>query len=171
SVATGETFVASGSVAGVADGRVELVDPAGRRVDAMPLNEDGTFVLQGKAFAAGPSRFALRVLDAQGIVVETGPVPLWAFDDPAPRVWLLAGAPNPETRALRRWMQDAGHAVHAQVALGGGVQLGDPALPVSAETLAKFDLLVIDARAWVGLGDAGRTRVLQAVDAGLGLLV
>lgn len=170
-VATGETFVASGSVEDVAGGRVELVDPAGHRIDAMPLGDDGAFVLQATAFAAGPSRFALRVLDAQGAVVETGPVPLWAFDDPAPRVLLLAGAPNPETRALRRWMQDAGHAVHAQVALGGGMQLGDPALPLSAETLAKFDLLVVDARAWTGLGDAARTRVLQAIDAGLGLLL
>ena len=170
-VATGEAFVAAGSVTGVAGGRVELADPAGRRIDAAPLGDDGAFALQGRAFAAGPSRFTLRILDARGAVVETGPVPLWAFDDAAPRVWLLAGAPNPETRALRRWMQDAGHALHAQIALGGGMQLGDRPLPMSAETLSKFDLLVVDARAWTSLGDAGRTRVLQAVDAGLGLLV
>src|SRR5690606_10163814 len=46
-VATGETFVVAGNVMGVAGGRVELVDPAGHRVDAAPLGDDGAFAMQG----------------------------------------------------------------------------------------------------------------------------
>ena len=34
-------------------------------------------------------------------------------------------------------------ALHAQLAVGGGVQLGDPPSPMDAETLRGFDLVVL----------------------------
>ncbi|MDH5832561.1 hypothetical protein, partial [Luteimonas kalidii] len=218
-VPRGAAFTVTGRVEGVPGGRAELLDPAGRRVDAVALDEDGGFALHAVALEAGAARFAVRVRDADAVrdpsvdvdadveandepkndastdasgtgadtaradadafeavpeaeadpgVIETG-VELWIEAPVAPRVLLLAGAPNPDTRALRRWLTDAGAQVQARIALGGGVQLGSASLTDAA--LDELDLLVVDARAWSGLGAAGRTRVLSATRRGLGLLL
>lgn len=169
-VVAGEALSLSGSVGGVAEARVELVDPAGDRISAAVVEDNGAFTLSAPMLASGEVAFQLRVLDADGAVVESGSVPLQIEEAALPRVLLLAGAPNPETRALQRWMQDAGFDVQARISLGAGMQVGDaPAL--STERLQAFDLVVADARAWSELGEAGRASVLRAVDAGLGLLV
>lgn len=168
-LATGDALRITGAVSGVADGRIDLLDPAGRRIDAVALDQDGGFALHGVAFAAGAAEFGLRLRDADGATVEQATLPLWIAPAVPPRVLLLAGAPNPETRALRRWLEDAGARVQARIALGAGVQLG--AAPLDDAALAAADLLVVDARAWSGLGDPGRARVMAAVRAGLGLLL
>lgn len=168
-VAQGAGFALDGRVEGVPGGRVELLDPAGRRIDAMPLADDGRFALRGIAFAPGAAAFAVRVLDPDGKPVDQAQVPVWIEAAVAPRVLLLAGAPNPETRALRRWLEDAGAQVQARISLGGGLQLGGVAL--TGEALADADLLVADARAWSALGEGGRTRAFDAVRAGMGLLL
>ncbi len=165
----GAGFAIAGQVAGVDGGSVALHDPAGRRVDAAGLGEDGRFTVHGVALAAGAARFELRVLDAEGAAVGQVAAPLWIEASAPPRVLLLAGAPGPETRALRRWLVDAGAKVQARIALGGGLQLG--AAPLDEAALAGADLVIADARAWAGLGEAGRARVLAAVREGLGLLL
>ncbi|MCF7221196.1 carboxypeptidase regulatory-like domain-containing protein [Marilutibacter chinensis] len=170
-VAAGDVFTVSGRVNGVEGGSVELIDPAGQRVDDTGLEEDGAFTLDATVRAPGIATFALRVRDAAGEPVETLDVPLSIADAPAPRVLLMAGAPNPELRALRRWAEDAGMALHAQLAVGGGVQLGDPPSPMDAETLRGFDLVVLDERAWASLGETRRTSLLAAVREGLGVLL
>src|SRR5690606_28223270 len=119
-VVAGATLRISGQAGGVPGGQVELRDPAGRRVDAMALPDDGAFSLSAGVHAPGTATFVLRVLDADGGVVESAPVATHAEAPLAPRVLLLSGAPNPETRALSRWMHDAGFAVQSRIALGGG---------------------------------------------------
>ncbi|MDH7451537.1 carboxypeptidase regulatory-like domain-containing protein [Luteimonas composti] len=168
-IVRGAGFDIAGRIEGVADASVALHDPAGRRVDATALDEDGGFVLHGIALEAGPAHFELRVSGGDGAPVAQSAVPLWIDAPASPKVLLLAGAPGPETRALRRWLADAGAQAQARVALGGGLQLGSASL--DAKDLAGADLLVVDARAWSGLGDSGRARVLAAVREGLGLLL
>ena len=84
---------------------------------------------------------------------------------------VLAGAPNPELKYLRRWARDAGLAMHTQVGAGGGMQLGDAPIPINAGNLARFDMVVLDERAWSGLGDAQRAAMNEAVRGGLGMLL
>jgi hypothetical protein len=169
-VVAGARFTVSGRIFGVDAARVELRDPAGRRVDIAAAGEGGTFALQATAFAPGTAMFSLQVSDGDGARIDSADVPVWIGEAPQLRVLLLAGAPNPETRALRRWMQDAGFDVDARISLGAGMQLGDaPALTTDA--LARVDLVVADARAWSDLGAGGRAAVLQAVEGGLGLLL
>src|SRR5690606_37246054 len=98
---------------------VWLLDPAGRMVDEVDLDEDGGFRLAGAARAPGLVAFSLRLLDADGGELEAAPVPLQVLAGPAPRVLLLSGAPNPEFRHLRRWAEDAGLSLHVEVAVGG----------------------------------------------------
>ena len=168
-VGRGAMFAIGGRVEGGAEGSVELHDPAGRRVDAAPLDAQGRFLVRGVAMEAGPAHFGLRLVDADGAALAQLDAPLWIEAPASPRVLLLAGAPGPETRALRRWLVDAGADVQARIALGGGLQLG--VAPLDAEALAESDLVIADARGWSGLGQAGRARVLAAVSDGLGLLL
>jgi hypothetical protein len=75
---------------------------------------------------------------------------------PAPRALLLAGAPGPEVKYLRRWARDAGVPMQAQMTVGGGVQLGDAPIVLYAEALKRFDVVVLDERAWSALGASQR---------------
>lgn len=170
-VVAGAGLTLSGQVHGVPAGKVEWLDPAGRRTDVADIDAQGRFSLDAVAFAAGPADYLLRVRDASGAIVQDANVPLLVGAAALPRVLLLSGPPNPELRALRRWLGDAGIPVHVQLALGGGMQLGDGALPMTPASLSKFDVLLVDARAWEGLGDGGRTQVIAAVRQGLGLLL
>lgn len=150
-------------------GTAELVDPAGRVVDARPIGAGGAIALSGTARHAGPALFSLRLRHGGG-VIERADVPLWVEAQPAARVLILAGAPGPEVKFLRRWATDAGLAPRVRAEVGGGLGLGDPVTP-GAATLAATDVLIVDDRRWAELGAAGRGTVVSAVRAGMGLVV
>jgi hypothetical protein len=169
--APGAVFRIGGRVEGVDKGTAELIDPAGRRVDALAVPADGEFVLSCTARVHGQTLFTLRVRDAQRRTVEEVQVPLWTRAEAQPRVLLLAGAPSPELKYLRRWAADAGIALHTQISVGGGMQLGDAPLRLDAATLQRFDLVVLDERSWAALGANERAALMQAVRQGLGLLL
>ncbi|WP_149194048.1 carboxypeptidase regulatory-like domain-containing protein [Luteimonas suaedae] len=170
-IAAGDAFRVAGRVHDVDGGSVELLDPAGRRVDVAALAEDGGFTVVGSARTPGTVRFALRVRNGDRGTVEEVAVPLWIAPEPPPRVLLLAGAPNPEFKYLRRWAADAGMALQVQVAVGGGVTLGDAPVAMNAESLREFDLVVLDERAWATLGETRRAALATAVRDGLGVLL
>ena len=170
-VAPGDTFVASGRVNAVPRATAVLRDPAGQRIDAGPVDAQGRFRLGGVARLPGPALFRIDVQDAGGAVADTVSLPVWTEPAPPPRVWVLAGAPNAEGKYLRRWAMDVGIPLHLQVSLGGGIQLGDAPLPMTADTLRRFDLVVLDARSAAGLGEGQRAVLDAAVREGLGVLV
>ena len=170
-LAPGASFSVSGRVNGITDAQLELLDPAGRRVDQQPAAADGRFRLHASVRGAGDETFAVRVLNAQGKPVDTAPVPV-QVREPAPlRLWLMAAAPNADAKYLQRWAADAGLQVHAQFGAGAGVVLGAGAQAFNAQTLARTDLLLIDARSLSALGAGQRATLRQAIDNGLGVLV
>jgi hypothetical protein len=169
-VAAGGAFAVGGQVGGIDHAAVDLIDPAGRRVDTAAPDAAGAFVVRGTARAAGPANFTLRVRDGPRLV-ETAAVPVSTIAAPPPRLLLVAGAPGPEVKYLRRWASDAGLTVHSEVATGAGLTLGDAPLPLTVATLAKIDVAVFDARSWSALSLATRAAVIAAVRAGLGLIV
>lgn len=169
-VATGGAFAVGGRVSGVGHAAVDLIDPAGRRVDTATPDAAGDFIVTGTTRALGPATFTVRLRDA-ATVVEAAAVPVWTATAPPSRLLLIAGAPGPEVKYLRRWANDAGLAVHAEVATGAGLDLGDGPLPLTVAALAKFDIAVFDARSWTALAPASRAAVVAAVRAGLGLVV
>ncbi|HVI26486.1 MAG TPA: carboxypeptidase regulatory-like domain-containing protein [Xanthomonadaceae bacterium] len=169
-VHAGRAFAVNGRALGVPGGTVELLDPAGARVTRGSLAPDGGFRLAATARVPGPATWRLRLRDRAGKPVEDTPLPLDVAPGAPLRVLLLAGAPTPELKYLRRWMRDAGLDADARIALGGGVEIGDAAARLDEKSLAAYDLVVLDARAWQALG-ARRASLLRAVDAGLGLLL
>ncbi|WP_374944285.1 carboxypeptidase regulatory-like domain-containing protein [Sphingomonas sp.] len=170
-IAPGGEFQVVGRVARVPGGWVELRDPAGTVVDQRPLSPAGDFVLTGAARVAGVALVRIRVRAPDKAVVEAAALPIRTSDDSQPRLLLLAGAPGPEIKYLRRWATDAGLAVTTLIAAGGGVVLGDAAPAVDAATLARFDAVVVDERSWAGLGGGQRAAMAAAVRGGMGLVV
>lgn len=170
-VAPGARFEIGVSVNGVHDGVVDLLDPAGGVVDTRGVDASGQVNLSGVAKTPGPVGFTVRVREgASKQVIEAAEAPVWVDDTLSARVRLMAGAPGPEVKYLRRWAADAGVDMQAELPLGGGIEAGD-APPLTPAVLAQTDLLVIDERGWDGLGDSGRSRVVAAVRAGMGLLL
>lgn len=170
-VAPGASFTVRGSVGTLAGGRVELADPAGAVVDQASVAAGTTFSLKGAARGAGLALFELRLRSAGGSVIERIDVPVEVRDQPAPRVRVLAGAPGPETRFLRRWAEDAGVDLSVQLSLGAGVDLTAAPAPLTGPTLSETDLLVIDERRWDSLSAGERGAVRSAVAGGMGLLL
>lgn len=171
SVAAGNAFAIRGRIAGFPNAEVELLDPAGQRAARDAVADDGRFSLQGTTRGAGLATFQLHLLDAAGRTRETLPLPLQVVAPPPPRLLVLAGAPDPELKYLRRWAVDAGIPLHTRVGVGAGLVLGDAPLALDADTLGRFDAVLLDARSLQALTD-GETRALTAaVRAGLGLLL
>lgn len=170
-IAAGDEFEIHGRAEGLTGGSVELLDPAGHRVDRAALEEGGAFALAGSARGEGLANFALRLFDAQRKPVEQVELPLRTVAEPGPRVLILAGAPNPELKYLRRWALDSGARLQTQIGVGGGLQLGDAPIAINAANLSGYDLAVLDERGWDGLGAAQREALVEAVRNGMGLVL
>src|SRR4051812_17013483 len=171
SVRAGSVFRIRGRVQGYAGGRVELRDPAGAVVSRAALAQDGTFALDAQSKSAGDFVFALRVLDANGTAREDVAEAIAVQAGDKLSVLVLAGAPDPELKYLRRWALDAGVDLASRIVLSDGVAMEDGSLALSADALAKTDLVMIDERAWKSL-DPGTKQVLEAATRdGLGLFL
>ncbi len=127
--------------------------------------------LRTPARAPGTLALRLRALDAEDQVLGEHALHIEVLPPRALKTLLLAAAPGPETRALRRWAVDAGLDFDSRIQFAPGLVQGGRSLPPSAEELESLDLLIIEERAWTALGPAGRGAVLAAVDEGLGLLL
>lgn len=167
----GAHFSVGSRVQGLRDVRVELLDPAGHRVAIATPGDDGRVRLPASARDAGDARFTLRVLDAEGKVLDQLPVPVRVRVVPAPTLRFLAGAPGPELKYLQRWAADVGASQQTSILLGGSVQLGDAPAALDAASLAKLDLLVLDERRLAALSAVQREAIATAMRAGLGVLV
>lgn len=171
SVRAGSTFEIRGRVQGDAGGRMELRDPAGAIVARADIGEDGAFALEAQAKSAGDFVFGLRVLDAKGATREDVAQAVAVQPGDKLNVLVLAGAPDPELKYLRRWAVDAGIDLTSRIVLSDGVAIEDGVAAVGADALAKADLVMVDERAWKNL-DAGTKQALEdATRDGLGLFL
>lgn len=169
-VGPGTRFEVHGRVAGVEDATLTLVDPANRPVDTARADARGAFRLSGTARGTGATWFTVAVDDVEATPFTRVTVPVVVDDAPPVRLLLLAGAPNPELRALRRWAEEAGLSLRWRVAFGAGAGVGGTLAP-DAATLAEQDLVLLDARAFDALGATARATLGAAVRDGLGVLV
>lgn len=167
--APGAAFAVAGRLGRLARGTVELVDPGGEVADRAPVTAGQAFALSGRSRAPGPALFRLRLRDGAGAVVEEAAVPVESRVATPPRVMVLAGAPHPDLRFLRRWAEDAGMALDLDIDLGAGTRLGGAALTPAA--LGRTDLVIVDERRWDSLDASSRRALAAATREGLGLLL
>jgi hypothetical protein len=170
-VPAGRRFDVRGRVEGAPSARLELLDPAGRRVDVQPVHDDGGFALSATAGPAGRTGWTLRRRDAADAVVETVPLPVDVAAAAPLRVLALAGGAGPEQKYLARWARDAGLALQARASVGAGVDVGAPTPPLTRDGLRDVDLVILDDRQWRELGDGGRAALRDAVRDGVGVLL
>ncbi|KFN46234.1 hypothetical protein N790_02200 [Arenimonas malthae CC-JY-1] len=171
SVVTGRQWEVRGLATGLAGGRAELRDPADAVVASTELDDTGAFTLATTAGLPGQVDYTLQLHNAEDTVTQSLALPLQVRDAAPRRVLLLAGGASPEVKYLRRWAVDAGLRLHSVISLGGGVELGDPPLPITAATLSEFDLVLLDERTWRDLGEGGRATLKAAMREGLGVLL
>ncbi|PZS89002.1 hypothetical protein [Stenotrophomonas maltophilia] len=170
-VAPGGRFEVQAQARGTAKAKAELLDPADTVVDRADVAEDGRVQLTGIARAEGRSVFRLRLLDTEGHVVDTVPVPQQTLPAAPLRLLVRASAPGPELKYLRRWAADAGLRVQVQADTGAGLSVGDGMVSLDAATLARSDLLLLDERGLAALSAGQLAAVRQALRDGLGVLV
>ncbi|MEO7325638.1 MAG: hypothetical protein ABIW82_12485 [Dokdonella sp.] len=170
-IRSGSLWWLRGRVENMPHGRVELRDPADKLVANANLDDAGQFRLQAQAKSAGNALFAVRVLDRDGARVDDVAVPLVARNAEPMKILLLAGAPDPELKYLRRWAVDAGIAIDGRVVLTEGVALTEGEARLDADALSKTDIAIIDERAWAALDVTAKAALMAAVRDGLGLLL
>ncbi len=170
-VAPGNAFRVRGRIGGIGAGTLELLDPAVRVIARTSASADGSFALQGVARSIGTFSFQLRLRDAKGQIRDSLPLPLQVIAPAAPRLLVLAGAPDPELKYLRRWALDAGVGLHTRVSVGAGLVLGDAPIALGDASLRRFDVVLLDTRSLQALGDAELRALTRATHDGLGLLL
>ena len=170
-VGAGRRFTVTGRVHGAADARMELLDPAGRRVARVPVAADGGFAVSAIAGPAGSATWTLRHRDAADAVAGTIGLPIEVVPGAPLRILALAGGIGPEQKYLARWALDAGLSLQARANVGGGVDIGGAVPPLSPDGLREVDGVILDDRAWRSLGAGGRAALLDAVRDGVGVLV
>lgn len=170
-IRAGHGFAIQGRVQGTAGLEVALQQPGAAELLRTTPDAQGRFRFDSLARRAGTVDYELRVLGADGGVVDRLAVPVRVEAGAALRLMLLSGGPDPDLKYLQRWALDAGHQVSARTLLSRGIaqQRGEAGL--DAATLAQTDLLIVDERAWSQLDKNVRARLFAAVDEGLGLLL
>jgi hypothetical protein len=169
-VRAGHRFAIEGEVNGPHGQALALREPGGQ-ISRTTTDAHGHFRFELLARRAGDLQAELQLPAADGSEAQTLSVPVAVRPGARLRLLLLAGGPDPDLKYLQRWALDAGHEVSTRISLSRGItqQRGDAGLDDAA--LAQTDVLVIDERAWAQLDKAGRARLLQAVEQGLGLLL
>lgn len=170
-VAPGARFEVRARAHGGGAAQAELRDPADAVVDRAAITADGQVVLSGIARSEGRSVFELRLLGADGHVIDRVPVPQQTLPAAPLRLRVRAGAPGAELKYLRRWATDSGLDVQVQADTGAGLSVGDGSVGLDAGALARSDMLVLDERSLPALGGSQFAAVRAAVQDGLGLLV
>lgn len=170
-VAPGARFEVVAQARGAAKAKAELLDPADSVVDRTDVADDGRVQLSGIARAEGRSVFKLRLLDSDGHVVDSVPVPQQTLPAAPLRLLVRASAPGPELKYLRRWAADAGIRVQVQADAGAGLSVGDGPVLIDAASLTRSDLLLLDERSLAALSAGQLAAVRQALRDGLGVLV
>ncbi|MGH8084849.1 MAG: hypothetical protein ACREPV_06200 [Lysobacter sp.] len=170
-VPAGRRFTVAGRAAQPGAGTAELRDPAGQRVDRIALDGEGRFELHASTRNAGLASYRLQVRNARGEIITDMAVPLEVTPAHALKVRILAGAPNPDLKFLRRWALDTGLELDTRINLGAGLQIGSAPTGFDAAALDKLDLLVLDNRSWRALDSGQRVALDAAIEHGLGLLL
>lgn len=148
---------------------LHLIDPSGASIDQTAAATDGRFSLIATAPLSGAFVYAIELRHAEGMQQRL-PFEMRVSQASPMRGLLLAAAPSPELKFLRRWAEDAGLDLDSRIGVAPGLSLrkGNPQL--NPAVLAELDLLLLDERSWSELS-VQKAAVVEAVRGGLGLLI
>ncbi len=171
SVASGARWIVQGRINRISNARVELLNPGNAVVATTDIDAEGNFVLADTARTPGLSMYQLRILDNRKKVLESTKLPINIVQEPALKVLILSGGPNPELKYLRRWAIDAGVQLESQINLSSGVQMNSAAASINSASLREVDLLMLDERVWSTMNRNSKQAIIDALRSGMGLLL
>ncbi len=170
-VRAGALWTMQGEVAGVDSGQVRLLDRSGTVAADAVVDESGRFRLSAAAKTAGEAIYRLQVLDASDSMIDELPLGVIIRAGDSLNSVILAGAADPETKYLRRWIIDSGSTVASRISLSRGIAQRQDDIDLSAAALEQTDLLIVDDRAWTGLPASSKALIKRAVEQGMGLIL
>lgn len=170
-VRAGAAFAVRGRLEGARGGRVELVDPSGAAISRANVGDDGTFALDASAKTPGQASFTVKAFDASGASVDSIEQGVSVTAGDPLHVLVLAGAPDPDLKYLRRWAVDAGVDLASRIVLSDGIALEDGGTVLATDALARTDLVIVDERAWTTLDASAKRALAGATRDGLGILL
>ncbi|MFT6519175.1 MAG: hypothetical protein ACJATP_002852 [Candidatus Azotimanducaceae bacterium] len=166
---------------------VSLLDPGGAVVAQQTLSQGHEFEFNFIPRTKGQWVYRLAMTEFKGGDPDVGkpdveePVAFEVRPRSMPRVLIVQSAPSFETRHVKRWLGQAGARVSLvtqisqdrhmtqHVNFSPDVLVSDQ--PIRQRTLHEIDLLIMDGRALTMLSRDDQDYLIQAVAAGLGLLV
>ena len=167
----GSQLQLAGRINGPQGSLVELLDPAGQPLAQARTDLDGRFVLRADAGPPGRHLLQLRVPGEEEKARATVTVPLAVAPASPLKLMVLAAAPGPELKYLRRWALDAGLELSMRTDLRPDLRLVRAAADLSAASLDDTDVLILDERSLETMTDADREAIHAAVNRGLGLML
>lgn len=170
-VRAGALWTIQGTVAGVDSGQVRLLDRSAAVAADAFLDESGQFRLSVAAKTAGEAVYRLQVLDASDSMIDELPLGIVIRAGDSINSVILAGAADPETKYLRRWIIDSGSTVASRISLSRGIEQRQDDIDLSAAVLEQTDLLIVDERAWAGLPASSKASIKSALEQGMGLIM
>ena len=169
-IRAGAVATVRGRASGIENAQLRLLGRSDAVTDSASTDSEGRFTLSVRAKAAGESLYRLQLLDDKETLIDEIPVPVVVVAGDSTSVLILAGGPDAELKYLRRWIIDSGNTVASRISLSRGIEQNQNGISLSAESLAKTDLLIVDERAWAGLAGSDKTLIRTAVENGLGML-
>ncbi|MEP6883050.1 MAG: hypothetical protein ABI866_13705 [Dokdonella sp.] len=170
-VRAGSIWSVRGRLGGMIGAQIQLLDRSGATVATATPDDNGRFIVSARAKTAGQSLYRLRVVDATRGTLDDIAVPLVVAPGDSLRTLILAGAPDPELKYLRRWIVDSGNSVASRIGLSRGIEQLQNAVDLGAASLGKTDLLIADDRAWSSLSVSEKAQIKISVEQGMGLVL
>ena len=158
-----------------------LQDSRNNGLDSIQITVDknADFNLKTRPKLAGVYVYQLAVKDSAGVVLETNSIPIEVMRKEPLRVLILNTFPTFETKYLKNFLAESGHEVIVRSQLTKGKYkfeyFNTPTRPIyqfTKETLKNFDIVIVDAETYTGLGNTIRKRFETSIEEqGLGLFI
>lgn len=174
----GDPFTVSGRVT-TTPSSVQLIDPAGDIVERSEVEIDGSFNLSGNTRSPGRFLYRLELTNSADDVTESQALPVHIVEPEPIDLLILLSAPSFESRYLKNWAGRGGARLAIRTTISDERYLSEfvarDALTLDRldrSSLAAFDVIVADQRAWHTFDTATRNAIFAAVEQnGLGLVV
>ncbi len=161
--------------------KLVLQNDFGEGLDSVALNNDTaqSFKLEAPIKAEGSFVFELLEKDSLGALINRHQVPFEAQAPKLLKVLIMNSAPNFETKYLKNYLADMGHAVTYRTQLTQErykfEYLNTKATPIYTlreNNLANYNLLIIDANSIQRLSRNGRSAIENTIkNKGLGVFI
>lgn len=158
-----------------------LENPGGQAIDSILLTSDNsqTFQLKADLNIIGNYTYTITEKDSLNRRIKSNPLPIKIKEQNNIRVLMINGFPTFETKYLKNYLAEMGHAVVVRSQITKGRFKYEyfntenrPQTSLTTSNLEHFDLIIIDANSLLNISSTQRNNLENAIkENGLGLLI